>query len=159
VEGGIEIYNFNGAAPLTLYKKLLTGTSIDQVAWDSSNHLYAISKSTNELYVFTVTPTSEAEDTSWSIGSPFLMAVVSQTPTSGACSAPSSDGVNVCSPSNVSGGVYRFELWNGSTKLLSVDNGIMDQSLSLAPGSYHLTFDARNSSGTHEYATREITVQ
>jgi hypothetical protein len=92
----------------------------------------------------------------------------------GACSAPTSSGVNVCSPSNgatvtsplqinaaatVSGGVYRFELWNGSTKLLSEDNGIMDQSLSLAPGSYHLTFDARNSSGTHEYATREITVQ
>jgi phosphatidylserine decarboxylase len=82
--------------------------------------------------------------------------------------------VNVCSPSNgatvtspvqinaaatVSGGVYRFELWNGSTKLLSEDNGIMDQSLSLTPGSYHLTFDARSSSGTHEYATRDITVQ
>jgi hypothetical protein len=79
VPGGIEIYNFNGAAPLTLYTKLLTGTSIDQVAWDSSNHLYAISKSENKLYVFTVTPTSVTQDTAWSIGSPFKMVVVSES--------------------------------------------------------------------------------
>ncbi len=94
---------------------------------------------------------------------------------SGTCSAPSAAGVNVCSPVNgssvsspvqinaaatVSGGVYRFELWSGSTKLLSVSNsGIMNQSLSLAAGSYHLVFDARNSSGVHEYATRDITVK
>jgi hypothetical protein len=176
--GHIEIYNFNGAAPLTLNTTLLNDTPIDQVAWDSSNHLYAISKAKNMLYVFTVTSTSVTEDSSYSLGSPFSMVVVSQTATTGggggACSAPTSAGVNVCSPSNgatvaspvqinaaatVSGGVYRFELWNGSTKLLSEDNGTMDQSLSLAPGSYHLTFDARNSSGTHEYATRDITVQ
>ena len=105
------------------------------------------------------------------------MVVTSQAATGagGACSAPQSNGVNVCSPANggtftspvqlnaaatVSGGVYRFELWNGSTKLLSVDNsGIMDQALSLAPGSYKLTFDAYNTSGTHEYAYRDITVQ
>jgi hypothetical protein len=36
----------------------------------------------------------------------------------------------------------------------------MDQSLSLAPGTYTLTFDAYNSGKTqHEYATRDITVQ
>ncbi|HWG19094.1 MAG TPA: hypothetical protein VG225_01105 [Terracidiphilus sp.] len=174
-QSGIEIYNFNGAAPLTLYKTLLTGTPIDQVAWDSSNHLYAISTAQNKLYVFTVTATSVIQDSSISIGSPFSMVVVSQTATTGACPAPSSDGVNVCSPAEgatvtspvlmdaaatVSGGVYRFELWSGSTKLLSVDNsGIMDQSVSLAAGSYKLTFVARNSSGTHEYAYRDITVE
>jgi hypothetical protein len=105
------------------------------------------------------------------------MVVASQTATSGggACSAPQTNGVNVCSPANgslvtppvqmnaaatVSGGVYRFELWNGSTKLVSVDNsGIMDQALSLAPGSYKLTFDAYNTSDTHVYAYRDITVQ
>jgi hypothetical protein len=75
---GIAIYNFNGAAPLTLYKTLLTGTPVDQVAWDSSNHLYAISKSKNMLYVFTVTPTSVTENSSWSIGAPFKMIVVSE---------------------------------------------------------------------------------
>jgi hypothetical protein len=94
---------------------------------------------------------------------------------SGSCTVPSSAGVNVCSPVNgstvsspvqinaaatVSGGVYRFELWSGSTKLLSVSNsGIMNQAISLAPGSYHLVFVARNISGTHEYATSDITVK
>jgi len=67
--------------------------------------------------------------------------------------------VQINAAATVSGGVYRFELWNGSTKLLSEDNGIMDQTLSLAPGSYKLTFDARNASGTHEYAYSDITVQ
>jgi hypothetical protein len=75
---GIQIYNFNGAGPLTPYKTLLNGTPIDQVAWDSSNHLYAISLSTNTLYVFTVTSTSVTQDTAWSIGSPFKMIVVSE---------------------------------------------------------------------------------
>ncbi len=90
------------------------------------------------------------------------------------CTVPSSNGINVCSPSagasvtspvsinaaaTVSGGVYRFELWSGSTKLANVRNsGVMDQSLALAAGSYTLTFDAYNSSGTHVYATRDITV-
>ncbi len=91
----------------------------------------------------------------------------------GACAVPSVPGVNVCAPdenatvsspvqinatANVSGGVYRFELWNGNTKLLSVDSGVMDQTVSLAPGSYHLTFVARNTAGDHQYAYRDITV-
>jgi len=57
---------------------LLTGTNIDQVAWDNENHLYAISKSSNMLYVYTVTPTSVTQDTAWSIGGPVKMVVVSE---------------------------------------------------------------------------------
>lgn len=92
----------------------------------------------------------------------------------GGCSAPSSNGINVCSPNEgatvappvsisaaatVSGGVYRFELWNGSTKLASVSNsGVMNQSITLAAGSYKLNFTAYNSAGTHVYATRDITI-
>jgi hypothetical protein len=170
-KGGIEIYNFNGAAPLTLYKTALEGTPINQVVWDSSNHMYAISTSENMLYVFTVTPTSVTEDSSWSIGAPYSMVVVSETPT---CSAPTTNGVNVCSPAEgatvtspvsisaaatVSGGVYRFSLWNGATKLLNEDNGVMNGSVSLAPGTYKLIFDAVNSSGVHADATRDITVK
>jgi hypothetical protein len=75
---GIEIYKTNGANPLTLYKTVLTSTPIDHVAWDSSNHLYAISKSDNELYVFTVTRTSVIQDAAWSIGAPYSMIVVSE---------------------------------------------------------------------------------
>jgi len=80
---GIEIYKFNGAAPLTLYKTLLSGTPIDDVAWDSSNHMYAISNAEGKLYVFTVTTTSATEDNAWSIGSPFKMVVVSKGSVSG----------------------------------------------------------------------------
>ena len=177
---GIEVYNFNGAAPLTLNKKLLTGTPINQVAWDNSGHLFAISRVQNRLWVFTVTPGSVAQDASIPITSPLSMVVVSQPAStgggggSGPCTVPSGDGINVCSPdegstvtspvqinagANVSGGVYRFELWSGNTKLVSETEGMIDQSITLAPGTYHLTFDARNSSGNHVYAYRDITVQ
>lgn len=75
---GIEIYKTSGAGPLALYKTVLSGTPITQVAWDSSDHLYAISAKNNELYVFTVTATSIAQDASWSIGAPYSMVVVSE---------------------------------------------------------------------------------
>jgi hypothetical protein len=178
VASGIEIYNFNGAAPLTLYQKVLTGTPIEQVAWDTSGHLYAISKVENHMYVFNVSSSSVTVDPSVAITAPVSLVVVSKSSSTrggGSCSAPSSPGVNVCSPAeeatvsspvqinataNVSGGVYRFELWNGGTKLASVSNsGTMNQTVSLAAGTYHLTFSAYNTSGTHEYATRDITVK
>jgi hypothetical protein len=170
---GLEIYNFNGASPLTLYKKLLTGTPINQVAWDSSDHLYATSRATNKLYVFTITSTSVTQNASYSIASPIRLVVVSQSASS--CSIPSGNGIHVCSPAEnatvsspvqvnamatMSGGVYRFELWSGSTKLVSVDNsGVMNQSVPLASGTYHLVFDARNTAGTKVTATRDITVK
>jgi hypothetical protein len=77
-KSGIEIYKFNGAAPLTLYKTLLSGTPIEEVKFDSSNHMYAISRADNKLYVFTVTSTSVTEDSSISISSPWDMVVISQ---------------------------------------------------------------------------------
>jgi hypothetical protein len=170
---GIEIYNFNGAAPLTLNRTVLTGTPIDRIAWDSNNHLYAISRSLNKLYVLTVTSTSVTQNSSQTITNPLSLVVVSQKANS--CSAPSSNGINVCSPAEnatvsspvpvnamatISGGVYRFELWSGSTKLVSVDNsGVMNQSVALAPGTYHLIFDARNTAGTRVTAARDITVK
>jgi hypothetical protein len=76
-EDGIEIYKFNGAAPLTLWQTALTGTPIYQVAWDGSNHMYAIGD-TNKLYVFTVTSTSVTLTSSINIGSPYKMVVVSE---------------------------------------------------------------------------------
>ena len=174
--GGFQIFHFNGASPLTPFTGLERGTDdIRQAAWDNDNHFYTLDFWGGQLRVFTVTPTSFSEDP----GSPVntnnggAIVVVSHS-SSGACSAPSGNGINVCSPAEnatvtspvsinaaatVSGGVYRFELWNGNTKLLSEDNGTMDQSISLAAGTYHLTFVARNTSGTHVYATRDITVK
>jgi hypothetical protein len=91
------------------------------------------------------------------------------------CATPTSAGINVCSPAEnasvsspvqinaratVNGGVYRFELWSGSSKLVSVSNsGIMNQTVSLAPGIYHLSFVARNTAGTRVTATRDVTVK
>jgi hypothetical protein len=73
----IEIYKFNGAAPLTLWRTLLSGVDVRQVAFDRSGHLYAISDE-GRLYVFTVTSTSVTETSSIGIGSPFEMVVISE---------------------------------------------------------------------------------
>ena len=104
--------------------------------------------------------------------SPTVNVSVSQT--ASGCTAPASPGVNVCTPAEsttvtspvqisaaaaVSGGVYRFEIWNGSTKVASVSNSsTMTESLTLSPGTYHLLFDAYNKAGTHEKLTRDFTV-
>ena len=80
------------------------------------------------------------------------------------CSAPTSYGIHVCSPANgstvsspvainatanVSGTIYRFELWNGSTKLASVANStVMQTSVNVPSGTRTLTFVAKNTSGT-----------
>jgi hypothetical protein len=52
------VFHFNGANPITHYTGLLTSASIDQIYWDHNQHLFALSKATGRLYVFTVTATS-----------------------------------------------------------------------------------------------------
>lgn len=61
---GLQIFHFNGAAPITNYSVLSSTTDIDQVHWDNNNHLYVLS---DGLYVYTITPTSISEVP----GSPF----------------------------------------------------------------------------------------
>jgi hypothetical protein len=59
---GLQLYHFNGAAPITSFGSVqLPAVSIDQLAWDDNNHLYVLSYSAGELYVYTVTPTSAAK--------------------------------------------------------------------------------------------------
>ena len=55
---GLQIFHFNGASPVTVDTGLLTSSSISQLYWDTANHLYAISKTAQKLYVYTVTATS-----------------------------------------------------------------------------------------------------
>ena len=55
---GLQLFHFNGAAPATAFKDLLPGVGIDEVMWDKYNHLYALSNSSQELYVYTVTSTT-----------------------------------------------------------------------------------------------------
>jgi hypothetical protein len=55
---GLQVFHFNGRNPITGYSNVLTRDPISSVAWDKSYHLYATSRATNKLYVFTITPTS-----------------------------------------------------------------------------------------------------
>jgi hypothetical protein len=52
---GLEVFHFNGANPITKFTGLLTSDGIDQLWWDNVHHLYAISRTSQKLYVFTVT--------------------------------------------------------------------------------------------------------
>ncbi len=56
---GLDVFHFNGAAPITPYRKALTTDNVTWIHWDKANHLYALSTN-GKLYVFTVTPTSIA---------------------------------------------------------------------------------------------------
>lgn len=67
---GLQLFHFNGAAPITPFGGVITKTEIDHIKWDTDNHLYALSDAYNpysspngksELYVYTVTPTSITE--------------------------------------------------------------------------------------------------
>jgi hypothetical protein len=66
---GLQIFHFNGAAPMTHFTGLLTTDPIRQMFWDNANHLYAISQSGNKLHVFTITPTAAHE----APGSPYII--------------------------------------------------------------------------------------
>jgi hypothetical protein len=52
---GLQVFHFNGAAPLTAFTGLLTGDAISQLWWDNAGHLYAMGQTDNKLFVFTVT--------------------------------------------------------------------------------------------------------
>lgn len=50
---GLQLFHFNGAAPLTPFTGMVTSDRIDHVAWDNHNHLFGVSP--GKLYVFNVT--------------------------------------------------------------------------------------------------------
>ena len=66
---GLQIFHFNGSAPITPYTGLLTNLDIEQAYWDNQNHLYAVSQNGGRLFVFTVTPTSVGHAN----GSPYVI--------------------------------------------------------------------------------------
>jgi hypothetical protein len=74
---GLQIFNFNGASPITKNTGLLTTVEIDQVYWDNDNHLHALSRSKGKLFVFNVTATShsEADGSPYAITSPQTLIV------------------------------------------------------------------------------------
>jgi hypothetical protein len=73
--GGLQVFHFNGASPITAYTGLLTTSEVDQMFWDNTNHLYAIGTSANKLWVFTITPTTHTLTATYSINKPVGMIV------------------------------------------------------------------------------------
>jgi hypothetical protein len=75
---GLQVFHFNGSYPITHYTARLTTDSIDQMFWDNANHLYAISRSTNKLFVFTITPygVKQAPGSPYTITTPMNIAVL-----------------------------------------------------------------------------------
>jgi 6-phosphogluconolactonase (cycloisomerase 2 family) len=79
---GLQVFHFNGASPVTRFTGLLTSTPINQMFWDNSNHLYAISQSGGKIYAFTITPDGahKAPGSPYSINSPVSLIVRSLVP-------------------------------------------------------------------------------
>lgn len=57
-DGGIQLFHFNGAAEATAFGNEFYEWPIDQVMWDSKDHLYALDYALSQLTVFTVTTSS-----------------------------------------------------------------------------------------------------
>lgn len=80
---GLEVFHFNGSAPITPFTGLLTTDTIEQfgqVAWDNDDNLYALSQSTNKLSVFKVTATNAgpAPGSPYAITNPMGISIVSR---------------------------------------------------------------------------------
>jgi hypothetical protein len=75
--GGLQVFHFNGGAPITRYSKVLTTNQVNWIRWDKANHLYALS-TTGKLYVYTITPTSiaAAPGSPYTISGPAALFVV-----------------------------------------------------------------------------------
>lgn len=78
---GLQVFHFNGAAPITHDSGLLTKDPINEMFWDNANHLYAITgvfgSKVNHLHVFTITPTGyrEAPGSPYTINGPQFLIV------------------------------------------------------------------------------------
>jgi len=66
---GLQVFHLNGANPITHYTGLIVKGEVDQMFWDNDNHLYAISRSASQVFVFTITPTSVSQ----AAGSPYTV--------------------------------------------------------------------------------------
>jgi hypothetical protein len=77
---GLQIFHFNGSAPITHYTGVLPVLVVNQMFWDNANHLYVLTNA--KLYVFTVTPTafSQASGSPYTISNPQELVVQPKTP-------------------------------------------------------------------------------
>ena len=171
---GLQVFHFNGADPITPYSKTLTTAPIDEIHWDNSNHLYALSSSTGKLYVYTVTSTSitAVPGSPYNVAAPNALVVV---PASTACAAPTSAGVHICSPaseasvsspvlvtatSKVTGTIVSTQLWvDGVKNFNAPGTTTLTTSVTLAAGSHRFAVIATNTAGTKWESTVTATVK
>ncbi len=169
---GLRVFHFNGANPITPYSKTLTTAAIDQIHWDETNHLYALSDETNKLYVYTVTPTSisEAPGSPYTISGANALVVVANL-----CYAPASPGVAICAPtsgssvsspvlvsatSKVTGTIVSTQLWVDGVKNFNAPGSTtLTTSVTLAAGSHRFSVIATNTAGTRWESTVTATVK
>jgi hypothetical protein len=59
-QNGIQIFDFNGASPMTPKGALIPTDTPAQMRWDNSNHLFVLSYS-QKLYVFAATESGIAQ--------------------------------------------------------------------------------------------------
>jgi hypothetical protein len=84
---GLEIFHFNGSSSITSFTGVLTTDYISAIAWDSSNHLYALvaapgpTGGAGKLHVFTVSDSgaTEAPGSPYTIQNPSQLAVASES--------------------------------------------------------------------------------
>jgi hypothetical protein len=161
---GLQVFNFNGAGPMTVDSGTLTTDPIDEIHWDNSNHLYALSNSTGKLYVYTVTSTAvtAASGSPYTIASPNSLVVVATATGASSCAAPTSPGVNICAPTSgatvgspveveatatVTGTIASTQLWIDGVRKYSSASKLLDTSISLTAGSHRFAVIATNTSG------------
>lgn len=169
---GLQVFRFNGADPITPYSGVLTTSPIDQIHWDRNHHLYALSDSTHKLYVYSVTSSSitAAPGSPYTIPSTPSALVVAPV----MCSAPSTDGVHICTPSGgstvaspvlveasgkVSGTMDRMELWVDGVKKYTSGSTQLDTTVKLASGQHQFSVVAVNTTGQKWQSAVDATVK
>jgi hypothetical protein len=158
---GLQVFHFNGADPITVESGKLTTVPIDEIHWDNSNHLYAVSNSTGKLYVYTITASSvtPAPGSPYRIAKPNALVVV---PTLPKCSGPAAPGVNICSPTGtstvdsplqvlasatVTGTIKNTQLWVDGAKKYTSDSKSLNTAINLDPGAHRIAVLALNNTG------------
>lgn len=76
---GLQVFQFNGADPLTRLSGLILNDQVDQVLWDKNDHLYAISPASGKLFVFSVTASGvvQAPGSPYAVTKPGYMTILS----------------------------------------------------------------------------------
>ena len=76
---GLQVFQFNGADPITELTGLIINDQVNQVLWDKNDHLYAISLTSGKLFVFSVTAggATQAPGSPYAITKAAYMAVLS----------------------------------------------------------------------------------